>query len=150
MAQVELFLNARKPGNYAFFCPVSKLHLTLSSPVGIYDTDVVTSYILRAIKSKTLLDVKGVVDLETGKVSAATQNTSTETEVPEKVEDVKLEAAATKDLQEELPSQEAEAPVETPVQVKTETAPVDKGKKGKKNQTVEETAATETATQSEE
>lgn len=30
-------LNLHKPDNYAFFCPVSKMHLTLSNPIGYAD-----------------------------------------------------------------------------------------------------------------
>ena len=31
---IKLMLDTHKFNNYAFFCPVSKLHLTVSSPVG--------------------------------------------------------------------------------------------------------------------
>lgn len=66
MDRIKIALNLKKPGKYAFFCPVSRLHLTRSNPVGY--TDRVTSAILTGLKYKTLLDVDGVVDLETGKV----------------------------------------------------------------------------------
>lgn len=65
MDRVKIALNLRKPGNYAFFCPVSRLHLTRSNPVGY--ADGVTSAILMGLMSKSLLDVDGVVDLKTGK-----------------------------------------------------------------------------------
>lgn len=109
MATVELRLNSRKPGNYAFFCPVTKIHLTLTNPVGI--TNRVSAYILRAIKSKTLIDVNGVINLETGEVNA---NTSVKAE-PKKEKEVKMvkqETTATQDQKEESLSQEAEAVVE--------------------------------------
>lgn len=48
-------LNASKPNNYAFFCPKSKLHLTVSNPVG-YVSEV-TPAIIRAVKSKCILEV---------------------------------------------------------------------------------------------
>lgn len=48
-------LNANKPNNYAFFCPKSKLHLTVSNPVG-YVSEV-TPAIIRAVKSKCILEV---------------------------------------------------------------------------------------------
>ena len=67
MATIELRLNRSKTGNYAFFCPVTKLHLTLANPVGF--TDRVSNYILRGIKSNTIIDVNKVVDLETGKLN---------------------------------------------------------------------------------
>lgn len=66
MATIELRLNSKKPGNYAFFCPVTKIHLTIANPVGF--TNRVSNYILRGLKSKTLIDVNNVVDLETGNV----------------------------------------------------------------------------------
>ena len=106
MATIELRLNQRKPGNYAFFCPVTKLHLTLANPVGI--TDRVSPYILRALKSNTLVDVNGVIDLESGKTNVNNNTKKTET----KTESVKSEATATPDQKEESPSQGAEAAVE--------------------------------------
>lgn len=106
MATIELRLNQRKPGNYAFFCPVTKLHLTLANPVGI--TDRVSPYILRALKSNTLVDVNGVIDLESGKMNVNNNTKKTET----KTEPVKSEATAIPDQKEESPSQEVEAAVE--------------------------------------
>ena len=58
---VKLALNRHKFNNYDFFCPVSKLHLTVSNPVGY--TNEVTPAILKAIKAKTVLDVDGVINL---------------------------------------------------------------------------------------
>lgn len=65
---IKLMLDTHKFNNYAFFCPVSKLHLTVSSPVGF--TNEVTTAILRALKAKTIIDVDGVIDLKTGTVKA--------------------------------------------------------------------------------
>ena len=75
---VKFMLNLHKFNNYAFFCPVSRLHLTVSSPVGY--TNEVTTAILRALKTETILDVDGVVDIETGavKVKGATVTNSNE------------------------------------------------------------------------
>lgn len=106
MATIELRLNQRKPGNYAFFCPVTKLHLTLANPVGI--TDRVSPYILRALKSNTLIDVNGVIDLESGKTNVNNNTKKTET----KTESVKSETTVTPDQKEESSSQEVEAAVE--------------------------------------
>lgn len=64
-------LNSRKPNNYAFFCPISRLHLTLSNPVGF--TNEVTPAILKALKAETVLDVDGVVNIEMGTVKANKQ-----------------------------------------------------------------------------
>ena len=63
---IKLMLNKQKFNNYAFFCPVSKLHVTVSNPVGYVNE--VTPAILRAIKLSTLIDVDGVIDIETGTV----------------------------------------------------------------------------------
>lgn len=52
---MKLQLNFNKPGNYAFFCPVSKVHLTRSNPVGFVNE--VTSYISRGLKSKSIIEV---------------------------------------------------------------------------------------------
>ena len=106
MATIELRLNQRKPGNYAFFCPVTKLHLTLANPVGI--TDRVSPYILRALKSNTLVDVNGVIDLESGKTNVNNNTKKTET----KTESVKSKTTATQDQKEESSSQEVEVAVE--------------------------------------
>lgn len=65
---IKLMLNTHKFNNYAFFCPVSRLHLTVSSPVGY--TNEVTAAILRALKAETILDVDGVIDIEAGTVKA--------------------------------------------------------------------------------
>ena len=73
MDRIKIALNLKKPGNHAFFCPVSRLHLTRSNPVG--HVDRVTSAILIGLTYKTLLDVNGVVDLKTGNLKEkATDN----------------------------------------------------------------------------
>ena len=68
---IKLMLNKYKFNNYAFFCPISRLHLTVSSPIGY--TDKVTPAILKALKSKTLLDVDNVIDVEKGTIKAQEQ-----------------------------------------------------------------------------
>ena len=52
---MKLGLNPKKVNNYAFFCPVSRLHLTLARPVGFVDKT--TPYIDNALKSKTLIQL---------------------------------------------------------------------------------------------
>ena len=88
---IKLALNLHKFNNYAFFCPVSRLHVTVSNPIG-YVSEVTTA-ILKALKSQTLLDVDGVIDIETGTVKGAAE-TAPKKE-PEKVvkEDAKSEKA---------------------------------------------------------
>ena len=87
---IKLALNLHKFNNYAFFCPVSRLHVTVSNPVGYVNE--VTTAILKALKSQTLLDVDGVIDIETGTVKGAAKTEALKKE-PEKVvkEDAKSE-----------------------------------------------------------
>lgn len=61
---IRLQLNRGKRDNYAFYCPISKLHLTLSSHMDV--APCVTPYILRGLKTKVLIDVDNVIDLSTG------------------------------------------------------------------------------------
>ena len=60
---IRFALNTNKFNNYAFFCPVSRLHLTLSNPVGFADR--VTPAIARALTAQTILDIDGKVDMTT-------------------------------------------------------------------------------------
>ena len=69
MGKLELRLNPKKVGNYAFFCPVTRLHLTLANPVGY--TDRISNYILRAIKGGTIIDVNKMINMETGEIKAS-------------------------------------------------------------------------------
>ncbi|MGH0051825.1 MAG: hypothetical protein ACQ5SW_00350 [Sphaerochaetaceae bacterium] len=65
MAELKRFGLVRKPENYAFFDPESKLHLTLSKPVG--SVPLVTKGIERGLKTGKIMDMdakvqtKGVV-----------------------------------------------------------------------------------------
>lgn len=89
---IKLALNLHKFNNYAFFCPVSRLHVTVSNPIGYVNE--VTTAILKALKSQTLLDVDGVIDIETGTVKGVAKTEDLKKE-PEKVikEDAKSEKA---------------------------------------------------------
>ena len=69
---IKLALNLHKFNNYAFFCPVSRLHLTVSNPVG-YSNEVTTA-ILKALKAETILDVDNVIDIKTGTVKTVQQS----------------------------------------------------------------------------
>lgn len=104
---MKLQLNFNKPGNYAFFCPVSKVHLTRSNPVGFVNE--VTPYISRGLKSKSIIEVSdnNVTGQKTAKPEAK----------PVQTEEVKATEA--------MPSNEEEtvaAPVE---EVKEETVQVE-------------------------
>jgi len=52
---MKLQLNFNKPDNYAFFCPVSRVHLTRSNPVA--EVNEVTPYIKRGLRSKAIIEV---------------------------------------------------------------------------------------------
>jgi hypothetical protein len=115
---IKLMLNLHKFNNYAFFCPVSRLHLTVSSPVGF--SNEVTPAILKALKAETVLDVDGVVDIETGTVKAGTQAPKqekpvekapeTKQEAPAKAEEPKVEAPKVEEPKaEEAKAEEASA-----------------------------------------
>ena len=108
---VKLALNRHKFNNYAFFCPVSKLHLTVSNPVGY--TNEVTPAILRAVKVNTLIDVDGVIDIETGTVKDAQQVTTPVQETPKSPEETD-NADTKKDNTPEQPEKVDENPAETP------------------------------------
>ncbi len=110
---MKLQLNFNKPGNYAFFCPVSKVHLTRSNPVGFVNE--VTPYISRGLKSKSIIDVSD--NTVTGQKTAKPEEIKPEETKPVQTEEVKTTEA--------MPSTEEE-PVAAPVEeVKEETATVE-------------------------
>ena len=119
---VKLALNRHKFNNYAFFCPVSKLHLTVSNPVGY--TNEVTPAILRAIKVNTLIDVDGVIDIETGTVKDAQ---SVKTPVQETPKSPKK--ADNADAKQDNNSEQSEKVAETPTPNEAPKARRGKGKK---------------------
>ena len=65
---IKLALNTHKSNNYAFFCPATRLHLTITNPVG--NADRISGAILRAVRANTVIDIDGVIDLKTGKLKA--------------------------------------------------------------------------------
>ena len=119
---VKLALNRHKFNNYAFFCPVSKLHLTVSNPVGY--TNEVTPAILRAIKVNTLIDVDGVIDIETGTVKDAQPVKTPVQETPKNPE-----KADNADAKQDNNSEQSEKVAETPTS--NESPKVRRGKSKK-------------------
>lgn len=109
MATIELRLNRSKTGNYAFFCPVTKLHLTLANPVGI--TDRVSNYILRGIRSNTIIDVNKVIDLKTGELNVKNVKSDTQVKSEPTVAQKQVVQEVIQEQKEEL-SQEVEVAVE--------------------------------------
>jgi hypothetical protein len=120
---MKLQLNFNKPGNYAFFCPVSKVHLTRSNPVAFVNE--VTPYISRGLKSKSIIEVSdnNVTGQKTAKpeakpvqaeeVNATEAMPSNEEEtVAAPVEEVKEETAQVESepAQQEAPAEPSEKP----------------------------------------
>ena len=66
---IKIALNVTRHNNYAFFCPVSRLHLTMSNPVGFID--VVTPAVLNGLKFGTLIDVNNMIDVSTGTIKTS-------------------------------------------------------------------------------
>ncbi len=124
-----LKLNLRKPNNYAFFCPVSKVHLTVSNPVG--SANEVTPAILRAVKANTIIDVDGVINLKTGSVSAKKEPVATNPTTPASKTAPKEDVVAPQ--VESTESKEAEVPADAAVEATADEAKATskKTKKGK-------------------
>ena len=70
MAGIRLELNRSVDENYAFFCPHALIHLSQTQPRGIAPR--LSSSILTGLRFGTLIDVDGVVDLETGELKQST------------------------------------------------------------------------------
>ena len=119
---IKLMLNRQKFNNYAFFCPVSKLHVTVSNPVGYVNE--VTPAILRAIKLSTLIDVDGVIDIETGTVKDAQPVKTPVQETPKSPE-----KADNADTKQDNNSEQSEKVAETPTPNEAPKAKRGKGKK---------------------
>lgn len=120
---MKLGLNLSKPGNYAFFCPVSRLHLTLSDPIGFVNE--ITQPISRGLKTKVLIDLS---DSESGQKK---EKTPAETPKAEpKKEEVKEEPKKEETV-------ETPAPAEEPKKEATEekaAAPKKRGGRAKKTE----------------
>lgn len=86
---MTLQLNFSKPDNYAFFCPVSKVHLTRSNPIAT--TDRLTPNIKKALRSKSILDITEKIDSNAGQKAEETKIEETK-EVKEEPIPVKEEA----------------------------------------------------------
>jgi hypothetical protein len=124
---MKLQLNFNKPGNYAFFCPVSKVHLTRSNPVAFVNE--VTPYIKRGLKSKSIIEVSdnNVTGQKTAKPEAKPVQAE-ETKATEAMPSVEEEtvAAPVEEVKEETAQVESE-----PVQQKAPAEPSEKPKRGR-------------------
>ena len=117
---MKLQLNFNKPGNYAFFCPLSKIHLTRSNPVAFVNE--VTPYINRGLKSKAIIEIvetegqKANIKKEEEPVKKEEVASSTE-EATETVEEVKA-TEKTEETKEEPKTEEVAAKESAPAEEK--------------------------------
>lgn len=124
---IKLMLNTRKPYNYAFFCPESRLHLTVGSPVGF--SDRVTSAIIRGLRSNAIIDVDNAIDIKKGTLKTG-QTEDKDIKESKQVAPPKSEPAPPIESEPEKPvepeAKEPEAPA-TPVEetLPTDNLPVD-------------------------
>lgn len=121
---MKLQLNFNKPGNYAFFCPVSKVHLTRSNPVAFVNE--VTPYIKRGLKSKSIIEVSD--DSVTGQKTAKPVQTQEEVKATEAMPSIEEEtvAAPVEEVKEETAQVESE-----PAQQEAPAEPSEKPKRGR-------------------
>ena len=117
---MKLQLNFNKPGNYAFFCPMSKIHLTRSNPVAFVNE--VTPYINRGLKSKAIIEIvetegqKANIKKEEEPVKKEEVASSTE-QATETVEEVKA-TEKTEETKEEPKTEEVAAKESAPAEEK--------------------------------
>lgn len=117
---MKLQLNFNKPGNYAFFCPLSKIHLTRSNPVAFVNE--VTPYINRGLKSKAIIEIvetegqKANIKKEEEPVKKEEVASSTE-EATKTVEEVKA-TEKTEETKEEPKTEEVAAKESAPAEEK--------------------------------
>ena len=121
---MKLQLNFNKPGNYAFFCPVSKVHLTRSNPVAFVNE--VTPYIKRGLKSKSIIEVSD--DSVTGQKTAKPVQTQEEVKATEAMPSIEEEtvAAPVEEVKEETAQVESK-----PAQQEAPAEPSEKPKRGR-------------------
>ena len=93
-------LNLHKPDNYAFFCPVSKMHLTLSNPIGYADR--VTPAIENAMDANCIFQANepGAVKTEE---SVKEQEENTEENAEAAVNEIFSETVENETIEEEKP-----------------------------------------------
>ena len=117
---MKLQLNFNKPGNYAFFCPLSKIHLTRSNPVAFVNE--VTPYINRGLKTKAINQIvetqgqKANIKKEEEPVKKEEVASSTE-QATETVEEVKA-TEKTEETKEEPKTEEVAAKESAPAEEK--------------------------------
>ena len=136
---IKLALNTHKSNNYAFFCPATRLHLTITNPVG--NADRISGAILRAVRANTVIDVDGVIDLKTGKLKAEVKE-----DIPKvQVQNTTNAINTTEDKNSDKNIDETKVIVQ-----ETDTANTEISSEENSNETSEETTVNEESTPTEE
>ena len=136
---IKLALNTHKSNNYAFFCPATRLHLTITNPVG--NADRISGAILRAVRANTVIDVDGVIDLKTGKLKAEVKEDTPKVQVQNTINAINTTEDKTSDKNID----------ETKVIAQeTDTANTEISSEKNSNETSEETTVNEESTPTEE
>lgn len=121
---IRLMLNARKPYNYAFFDPKSRVHLTVTNPTGY--ANEVTPAIIRGLASSVIIDVDNVIDLKKGCLKSNSEN-----KTPDVTDDINDMLGSNEQPTEDAEPEETSAPEPDVEDVneepgdQQETAPVD-------------------------
>ena len=136
---IKLALNTHKSNNYAFFCPATRLHLTITNPVG--NADRISGAILRAVRANTVIDVDGVIDLKTGKLKAEVKENTPKVQVQNTTNAINI----TEDKNSDKNIDETKVIVQ-----ETDTANTEMSSEENNNKTSEETTVNEESTPTEE
>ena len=136
---IKLALNTHKSNNYAFFCPATRLHLTITNPVG--NADRISGAILRAVRANTVIDVDGVIDLKTGKLKAEVKEDTPKVQVQNTTNAINT----TEDKNSDKNINETKVIVQ-----ETDTANTEISSEENNNETSEETTVNEESTPTEE
>ena len=136
---IKLALNTHKSNNYAFFCPATRLHLTITNPVG--NADRISGAILRAVRANTVIDVDGVIDLKTGKLKAEVKEDTPKVQVQNTTNAINT----TEDKNSDKNIDKTKVIVQ-----ETDTTNTETSSKENNNETSEETTVNEESTPTEE
>jgi len=135
---MKLQLNFNKPNNYAFFCPVSRLHLTRTNPIGY--ANEVTPSIKRALKVGNILDIteekaESKTEASSNDQTLKEEKVVQEAETKEPIEEAKVEQQETSTEESTEQSQVQEESVETesvPTEEPSKVSKEEKKNRGRK------------------
>lgn len=74
MAKIRFLLNNRKLQNYAFYEPMSNLHITKANPIAAIEEGLFNENIVKALRNGTIIDIDGNVDIEKGQLAEAAES----------------------------------------------------------------------------